>query len=305
MALDYVRFGGWENNVRLSNDRVELIITLDVGPRVISYRTSAGENVFKTFADQLGRVGESEWQARGGHRFWLAPEDKVRSYVPDNTEIEHRVISDDAVEFINEPTSVLPVKKILRLSLDPGSSRVTVVHRAENHGPEEIQLATWGLSVMAPGGIKIIPMPPLGEHPRDLLPNRTMILWPYTDMADDRWHWGKNFITLRQSPTRGPAKIGLAHRENWVSYHRADTLFVKSFAYLEGAIYPDNGCNFETFTNQEMLEVESLGPLVSLAPGATTEHAEDWQLFGAGGEPPSQDDKIGEWIAPFLRKAGF
>ncbi len=305
MALDYVRFGGWENNVLLCNDRVEVIITLDVGPRVISYRRSAGENVFKTFADQLGGVGESAWQARGGHRFWLAPEDKVKSYIPDNTGIKHLVISDAAVEFINEPTSFLPVKKVLRLSLDPGSSRVTVVHRAENHGAVEIRLATWGLSVMAPGGIEIIPMPPPGLHPRDLLPNRTMILWPYTDMADDRWRWGKNFMTLRQSRTRGPAKIGLAHREKWVAYHRADTLFVKSFDYLEGANYPDNGCNFETFTNQEMLEVESLGPLVSLAPGATTEHAEHWQLLAGKGEPPPQDEKIGEWIAPFLRKAGF
>lgn len=305
MALDYVRFGGWENNVRLCNEHVEVIITLDVGPRIISYRTSAGDNVFKTFADQLGSVGEPKWQARGGHRFWLAPEDEGRSYVPDNIGIEHRVISDDSVEFTNEPASIFPVKKVLRLSLDPGSSRVTVVHHAENHGTTEIQLATWGLSVMAPGGIEIIPMPPLGQHPRDLLPNRTMILWPYTEMADDRWRWGKNFITLRQSPTHGPAKIGLAHRDKWVAYHRANTLFVKSFVYLEGAIYPDHGCNFETFTNQEMLEVESLGPLVSLAPGAATEHAEHWQLFDAAGEPPSQDEKIGEWIAPFLRKAGF
>ena len=31
------------------------------------------------------------------------------------------------------------------------------------------------------------------------------------------------------------------------------------------ATYPDLGCNFETFTNEEILEIESLGPLVTLA----------------------------------------
>ena len=51
-------FGGWPNNVRLANEHAELIITLDVGPRVISYRTTGGENVFKTFDDQLGGSGE-------------------------------------------------------------------------------------------------------------------------------------------------------------------------------------------------------------------------------------------------------
>ena len=69
--------------------RPSSIITLDVGPRVISYRTTDGENVFKTFDTQLGGTGEAEWQSRGGHRFWLAPEDPVLSYLPDNEPVEH------------------------------------------------------------------------------------------------------------------------------------------------------------------------------------------------------------------------
>ena len=42
---------------------------------------------------------------------------------------------------------------------------------------------------------------------------------------------------------------------------------------------PDNGCNFETFTNSDMLELESLGPPTTLAPGASVTHREDWYLF--------------------------
>ena len=43
-----------------------------------------------------------------------------------------------------------------------------------------------------------------------------------------------------------------------------------------GANYPDDGCNFETYTNHEMLEIESLGPLVTLAPGESSAHQERW-----------------------------
>ncbi|HSH39775.1 MAG TPA: hypothetical protein VK993_13440 [Chthoniobacterales bacterium] len=303
MPVDYVSFGGWANNIRIANEHAELIITLDVGPRVISYRTADGENVFKTFDAHLGGTGESEWKSRGGHRFWLAPEHPVLSYLPDNTPVQHRVISAQEVEVENAPVDQLPMAKSMRVALEPTSTRVTVTHRAENVGDTPFSAATWGLSVMRPGGVEIIPLPALGEHPRDLLPNRTMILWPFTDMSDPRWRWGRRFITLRQGDA-GPTKAGLAHRERWIAYHRGDSLFVKTIEFDERARYADLGCNFETFTNEEMLEVEALGPLVHLAPAESTSHIEQWQLFDGVTPPPDgEDDALTGWIAPHLKRA--
>ncbi|CAN5757406.1 hypothetical protein BH20VER1_BH20VER1_28430 [soil metagenome] len=112
MAVDYTRFGGWENNLRLHNEHAELIVTLDVGPRVISYRTIDGANVFKTFEEQLGGTGESEWKSRGGHRFWLAPEHEVLSYIPDNATVEHRIISEHEVEIATPPAEQLPIRRL-------------------------------------------------------------------------------------------------------------------------------------------------------------------------------------------------
>ncbi len=305
MAIEYVSFGGWKNNIRLANDYAELIITLDVGPRVISYRTANGTNVFKTFDAQLGGTGENKWLSRGGHRFWLAPEDEVLSYLPDNGPVQHRVLSDYEVEVANAPLDQLPIRKIMTVALDANSSRVTARHRAENHGDKLIEVATWGLSVMAAGGLEIIPLPPLGEHPRDLLPNRPMTLWPFTDMTDPRYRWGRKFITLQQDDA-GPTKIGLSHRERWLAYYNSGSLFVKTIEFREGGTYPDYGCNFETFTNEEMLEVEALGPLGRLAPGASTGHTERWDVFDSVAAPPPADEgAIAEWIAPWLKRAGL
>ena len=36
--MEVVEYRGWKNNLLLSNGDVELIATLDVGPRVIAYR---------------------------------------------------------------------------------------------------------------------------------------------------------------------------------------------------------------------------------------------------------------------------
>jgi len=35
--VDVIEYRGWKNNLRLTNGDVELVVTLDVGPRVISY----------------------------------------------------------------------------------------------------------------------------------------------------------------------------------------------------------------------------------------------------------------------------
>ena len=37
MKIEKTEFGGWANCLRLENEHAELIVTLDVGPRVLCY----------------------------------------------------------------------------------------------------------------------------------------------------------------------------------------------------------------------------------------------------------------------------
>ncbi len=306
MHIKHFRFGGWEHNLQIGNEHVELIISLDVGPRILSYKTLSGENVLKNYPEQMGKCGEDKWMIRGGHRFWIAPEDEVLSYVPDNAPVNHEFIGDDGVRLTNVGVDPWKIKKEMTVTLAADSSAVTIFHRATNEGSAPIEIATWGLTVMEPGGLEIIPQPQLGQHPRDLLPNRLMVIWPYTDMTDPRWRFGWKFITLRQTADGFPTKLGLAHQAGWVAYLMRDVLFVKTFTHEPAAIYPDHGCNFETFTNSEMLEIESLGPLKKIAPGESTEHTEKWYLLDVPEQPGSlKEPALSEWIEPQLRRIGL
>jgi len=49
-------------------------------------------------------------------------------------------------------------------------------------------------------------------------------------------------------------------------------------AEADPALYPDLGCCFETFTNADFLELETLGPLATLRPGDSVTHTERWSL---------------------------
>jgi hypothetical protein len=280
-APETVPYGGWPNCLRLANADVEAIVSLDVGPRILSYRRHGAPNVLKNYPEQLGGTREEAWMIRGGHRLWIAPEDEHLSYHRDNEPVTWVMNDEGGIVIASRMTSPHRLRKDLTLRLAPNGSGLSLVHSVTNEGDSPITLATWALSVMAPGGTEIIPQPPLGEHPRDLLPNRNMVLWPYTDLADRRWKFGRSFFLLRQQSDSAPTKLGLAHRERWVGYLLGNELFLKTFAWENGATYPDGGCNFETFTNGDMLEIESLGPMVSLQPDETTSHEERWHLFEA------------------------
>ena len=298
ITVEKVPYQGWQNNLRVSNGDVELILTLDVGPRVISYQLAGGKNVFKNYPDQMGGSGEKEWMIRGGHRLWVGPEDLTRTYALDNRPIKYEE-ADGTIKLIPPPDSEYGIQKEIDVSLAPSGSKVTVLHRITNVGAEPTELAPWVLTVMAPGGIEIIPLPAKRPHPgppknarspKDYAANQSMTIWPFFDFTDSRWQFGSRFITLRQDATKGPTKIGLAHQLGWVGYLNQGTLFVKRFGYEEGKAYPDNGVNFETFTNQDMLEMESLGPLTRLAPGKSVEHAEHWELIGDVGAVQTEKD---------------
>ena len=84
VKIEKTSYDGWPNCYRITNGEVELIVTTDVGPRVIRYGFVGGQNLFKEFKEQLGKSGEKEWQARGGHRLWFSPEDAKLTYALDN-----------------------------------------------------------------------------------------------------------------------------------------------------------------------------------------------------------------------------
>ncbi|MCE0498895.1 MAG: hypothetical protein LV481_13220 [Methylacidiphilales bacterium] len=285
--IQEIAYGGWKRNLRLHGRSTELIITLDVGPRVIRYAHHDGPNVFAELPEQIGGSGESEWKIRGGHRFWTAPESD-HSYEPDNGPITWKKLGEDAVEIIQPPSKSYGFQKSLKIELLE-HELVRVTHRLANVGAKPLDLSPWVLSVMAPGGTALIPQPPLDLHPnefpegrkiepKDLLPNREIILWPYTNLGDGRFAYSKHFLRVSQHPEKNSNKIGLKLPTGWVAYQNRDYVFAKHFTYDPAKPYPDCGVNFELFTNPVILELESLAPSLPIAPGAFREHIEHWVL---------------------------
>lgn len=281
-TCEVIAYGGWRNCVRLSDGQTEAIITTEVGPRIIRYGWVGGPNLFKEFKPQMGKRAGTKWRIYGGHRFWVAPEDKIRTYTPDNDPVAWSWTAGTLA--IRQPVDKRTgLAKEIRISY-AAHGALRLQHRLTNRNRTGVTCAPWALSVMAAGGTAIFPQEPYAPHPRALLPVRPLVLWAYTDLADPRWMWGTQEIRLRQDPRiRRPQKVGFLNRQGWMAYVLGESVFLKRHPFQPGAIYPDYGCNLETFTNADMLELESLGPLVTLRPGRTLDHVETWGLFRHSG----------------------
>jgi hypothetical protein len=298
LKIEKMNYRGWPNSYQMTNGEVELVVTGDIGPRIIRYAFVGGRNLFHEFASQIGKSGESTWQNRGGHRLWVAPEAPPTSpvtYALDNFPVDIKLRAGAIIATAPVERGAGLQKQIVVKMASTGSG-VEVVHRITNKNPWTIELSAWGLTVMAPGGVGITGLPPRGTHPEMLAPTNPLVIWAFTDLSDKRWQFTRKYVLLHQdSGSPSPQKIGSFNQETFGAYYLGKELFVKRYRADPGKTYPDMGASFEMFTNHEVLELETLGPLTKLASGATVEHVERWSLH--------KNVKIAKWTDGDLDKA--
>jgi len=279
VKVEKVAYLNLPNCYRLSNGTVEVIVTTDIGPRIIRYGFVGGDNMLAEMPP-AGKPVPEKWEVWGGHRLWTAPEAMPRSYAPDNSPIQQKPQGPNGIRLTQPVEKITGVQKEIVVTLAPDGSDVTVLHRLTNRNLWTVELAAWGLTVMRGGGTAIVPQEPYKSHDDELLPARPMTLWSYTNLADPRWQIGPKYIRLStNSSMKESQKVGVMNKVGWAAYALGGTLFVKRIPYEEGATYPDFGSNTEVYTAGDFIEVESLGPMRRLEPNQTAEHLERWSLF--------------------------
>ena len=301
VKVEKVEYKGWHNCYRVTNGEIEAIVTGDVGPRIIRFGFVGGQNMFKEYAEQLGKTGEAAFQLRGGSRVWKAPEDPVATWAPDNVPVNIKVTPTGLIAAAPvEPLTKL--QKEIEISMDATGTKVTVSNRITNHGLFAIEFSPWVLTMMAQGGMAVAGFPPRGTHPQNLEVTNPLSMWAYTDLSDPRWKFTKKFLTLRQDPNNTSAqKIGSFNVDTWAAYLLNGEAFIKRTKADPTKTYPDFGCSFETFTNNEFLEIETLGPMTNVQPEHTVEQVEQWGLYKNVKPAAITDEELTRIVTPMLQ----
>src|SRR5947209_4532487 len=129
--LDTIDYHGWKNSLRLTNGSIELVVTADVGPRVIRFGFVNGQNLMKNYDKLLGLTGGDAWRIYGGHRLWHAPEVAPRTYAPDNDPVEHHW-DGRTLRLAQKVEALTGIQKEIEITLDMDSDRVRLKHRLIN-----------------------------------------------------------------------------------------------------------------------------------------------------------------------------
>ena len=305
VTIKEIEYGNWGKCVQLSNGIIDLVATIELGPRIIRYGFTNGDNMFYEAKEGKSAIGKEEfsifgggaWCLYGGHRLWHSPEYKQRTYFPDNSEVYWERIN-NGIKLSPKEEKWVQIKKEIEVIINENDTHITLIHRITNTGAWEIEFAPWALTVMAAGGKEIIPQT---QRDTGLLGNRVLALWPYTKMNDKRVYWGEKYITLEQNPNKSePFKIGLSNEDGWAAYINKGNMFVKYYNHIENGVYPDFGVSYETYTNDFMVEMESLGQLKKVAPGEAVEHVEEWKLCENVSMPSNDENEIDEVVKKYI-----
>jgi hypothetical protein len=274
------------NKRSLKNDFFE-IEYLTQSLRISGFTPKGKLNIFADLSRQPPiSTPHGDFYFHGGHRLWHAPEAMPRTYAPDTgalkiTDLPNGVL----LETRTEPGT--GIRKRIEIQVSTDTPSVMLTHTLFNDGPWAVELAPWTITQFRLGGTAILPMPVGNVDAAGLLPNRNMSFWPYAQINDPRLQLRDDFILFHAFAALPPFKIGYFNPHGWLAYYMEGVLFKKNFQAQNDAAYPDNNSNAELYCNESFVELESLGPLTTLEPGAFTHHVETWEVIEGLASLPS------------------
>jgi len=250
-----------------------LAIPTSYGPRILDLSWQGHPSLFVHLDDSVALEGpEGSYPLRGGHRLWAAPEVAQVTYVSDDRRCEVSE-GEDTVTVTGAVDSAGLQKAV---TIRESGGRLVVEHELVNRGEAARRVAPWAITQLRLGGVAICPLPPDPEKAPQA--DRSLVLWPYTDLSDTRFGWRRDAVVLRAEA--GPQiKVGTGPAPRRLGYFLDGQLFVKEIPSARAeAAHADRGAVAQVYCNDRFLELESLGPLVTLEPGETAAHEETWRV---------------------------
>lgn len=258
----------------ISNQHLRLDFLSEAGPRIVRLMLGqSDQNLLAEVPDISWSNQFGEFFLRGGHRLTHAPE-SPRSYVPDGAGlIVENLPNGVRLQTLEAATKI---RKSMDIYLSPDRPQVTLHHRLQNAGDDTLELAPWSITQMRLGGLVVMPICAAIDAD-GLLPDRHIVVWPYTRWHDARLRVEDDGVFVTAQPGMPPLKVGGLNR-GWIGYLHDDVFFAKRFDPRLDQPHPDRNCNVEVYCNDRFVELETLAPLIALRPGETAEHVETWEV---------------------------
>lgn len=278
-----VELHGYPDCLELRNDRASVVLGPACGGRVLRYAWE-GQDAIALDPAQAGwtwRPGVAEIDPWGG-RFDVGPEKTIAAHPtlwlgrwsPE-------VGADGEVRLRSAVDPATGLQLVRRFRLDPRGSHLRCEQVVTNASGEPRWCCHWGRTMTPGGGIVIVPATPGSRFPRGYLQYDTardclLDLAPCDPSVRTR----DGFLEVF-GPLQHP-KLGFDSTAGWMAYlEPSGLLFVKRYPVFADRAYGELAAYTLSIWlwRDRFCELEPIGPLERLAPGASASFAEDWWLL--------------------------
>ncbi|MFP3915089.1 MAG: hypothetical protein ACLFWM_09460 [Actinomycetota bacterium] len=269
-------------------DRFHVTTSAEFGPRILGFWKEGSPPLFARLGPEaVIDTGAGPVHLRGGHRLWASPEIPSLTHLPDDRPVQ--ATCEEGVLRVAAPADGAGFAKELRVRAEDGG--LTVEHRLRWTGPEPVRAGAWAITQLPLGGAAFLPLPTGGSGYQA---DRSLVLWPYTDLTDPRIAFRREGVVVH-ARAGAPLKLGVGPSPGRIGYLREGWLFIKTAEAAAEEEMPDRGAVGQVYCGEDFCELETLGPLATLLPGSETGHRERWWvercedeeaalcLLGAGG----------------------
>jgi len=280
---------GWTDAIILRNATVAVVVVPSVG-RVMQFRfLDDAEGPFWENDKLAGKPMPADpWKVAhgsfGGDKTWPAPQ-SVWNWPPpdvfDTAPLEARVNADRSVTLTSPVSPRLGLRTVRRIVLDPAAPVMRIATTYEKISGDPQPVAVWVIAQLRDPVAVFMPVPATTIFP---------------DGFAGPWKGPENFIRREADWVRFTRNPAGSHKTGndgsdlvWAGER---TLLRLHIPRVAGADYTHNGCSVEVYTNADpvpYVELETLGPLVTLRPGDTATATTAYRLARRTSAPLATD----------------
>ena len=277
-----VKFLNYPDCVELKNSTTRIVLGHHSGGRILSYE-HGGVNVLYLSKKESDWSPGSDVRPTSAGRFDVGPEMlQTRGEVIWSGEWEAEITGERSARLISalDPDSGFQV--VREFSLAAEGSELAVTQTVTNRGEKTTRACYWSRTLAAHGGTAIVPLTPETER----FPVGYVMYRPEglidVDPVDPNVRREGDYLVIT-GPTKYP-KLGFDTSAGWLAYQNLGQLFVKRYEVDLTKQYPEaNGLTMSIWYPEADVrtacEIEPIGPLETLAPGASTSFSVRWNLI--------------------------
>jgi len=286
-VIDYFGYAGC---MAVENAEARMVVCPQAGGRVLEYSLKGVNSLYLDPTQQGWRhiPGIPTVDPCGG-RCDIGPERVIAPH-PDLWlgDWTGEAVGEGKVRLTSGRDRVTGVRLVRDFSLAENSSRLEFTQRIVNESGRPVTCCHWSRTLAVGGGIVLIPLTPDSRFPKSYImygPGPVMNYRP----EDPNIRVREDYLEILGTPAN--PKLGMDSAAGKFCYLMRDNLlFIKRYPVYPDRVYSEMaGLTISIwYYKNERCELEPIGPREILAPGASADYTETWELrphaFPAAGQ---------------------